>query len=200
MKKIRFVRLAALCLCAALPLAGCGGEEASSASSAAVVPPASSSVAAADPVLPDQTEGEAPFDEDGENGLLGPLSSPEEPLSSCLSWGPGTAGSSLKSVQAAVALLNWAEENSLSRRDDDSVARGFTGWYEELEANEQENFSAVWPIIQAQADALISGEGEMEPLLEDAGIDPASLPDYTAADWEVLRDIITARVPLGGEA
>ena len=47
---------------------------------------------------------------------------------------------------------------------------------------------------------LIPGEGEMEPLLEDAGIDPASLPDYTAADWEVLRDIITARVPLGGEA
>lgn len=199
MKKIRFVRLAALCLCAALPLAGCGGEEASSASSVPA-PPASSSVAAADPVLPDQTEGEAPFDEDGENGLLGPLSSPEEPLSSCLSWGPGTAGSSLKSVQAAVALLNWAEENSLSRRDDLSVARSFTGWYEGLEADEQENFSAVWPIIQAQADALISGEGEMEPLLEDAGIDPASLPDYTAADWEVLRDIITARVPLGGEA
>lgn len=199
MKKIRFVRLAALCLCAALPLAGCGGEEASSASSVPA-PPASSSVAAADPVLPDQTEGEAPFDEDGENGLLGPLSSPEEPLSSCLNWGPGTAGSSLKSVQAAVALLNWAEENSLSRRDDLSVTQGFTGWYEELEANEQENFSAVWPIIQAQADALISGEGEMEPLLEDAGIDPASLPDYTAADWEVLRDIITARVPLGGEA
>lgn len=199
MKKIRFVRLAALCLCAALPLAGCGGEEASSASSVPA-PPASSSVAAADPVLPDQTEGEAPFVEDDENGLLGPLSSPEQALSSCLNWGPGTAGSSLKSVQAAVALLNWAEENSLSRRDDDSVTQGFTGWYEELEADEQENFSAVWPIIQAQADALISGEGEMEPLLEDAGIDPDSLPDYTAADWEVLRDIITARVPLGGEA
>lgn len=200
MKKIRFVRLAALCLCAALPLAGCGGEEASSASSAAAVPPASSSVASAEPVLPDQAESEAPFVEDDENGLPGPLSSPEEALSSCLSWGPGTAGSSLKSVQAAVALLNWAEENSLSRRDDDSVTRGFTGWYEGLEADEQENFSAVWPIIQAQADALISGEGEMEPLLEDAGIDPDSLPDYTAADWEVLRDIITARVPLGGEA
>ena len=80
------------------------------------------------------------------------------------------------------------------------VVSSFTDWYEALSTEEQENFSAVWPIVRAQADAILSGEGDMEPLLSDAGIDTNSLPDYTTADWETLRDVVDARVPLGGEA
>lgn len=198
MKNMRFVPLLALCLCGALILAGCKKDSPSSANEPST--PASSSVAQVDPNLPDDSEIPAPSVDGDENNMLGDLTSPSNALGSCLGWGPGTAGSSLKSVQAAVELLNWSEENSLARRDGSAVVSSFTDWYEALSDEEKENFSAVWPIVRAQADAILSGEGDMEPLLSDAGIDTNSLPDYTAADWETLRDTVDARVPLGGEA
>lgn len=200
MKNKRFVPLLALALCGALVLAGCKKEEAPASSASEPSVPASSSVAAVEPTLPDDSEIPAPSVDGDENSMLGDLTSPSGALGSCLGWGPGTAGSSLKSVQAAVELLNWSEENSLARRDSNAVAASFTGWYEALGAEDKENFSAVWPIVRAQADAILSGEGDMEPLLADAGIDTNTLPDYTAADWETLRDAVDARVPLGGEA
>lgn len=199
MKNIRFVPLLALCLCGALLLAGCK-KDSSASSASEPSAPASSSVAAMDPTLPDDSEIPAPSVDGDENNMLGAITSPSGALGSCLGWGPGTAGSSLKSVQAAVELLNWSEENSLARRDGAAVVSSFTDWYEALSTEEQENFSAVWPIVRAQADAILSGEGDMEPLLSDAGIDTNSLPDYTTADWETLRDVVDARVPLSGEA
>ena len=108
-------------------LAGCGRRSTSAASSVSQAPSSSESQPASS--VPAQTEASTPSatpDED-ENSVL-TISDPAAAFASCLGWGPGSAGSSLKSVQAAADLLAWAEQNQLSRQGPDLLAAGTTGW------------------------------------------------------------------------
>lgn len=182
-------RSLALALAAALLaglLAGCGRRTASAASSESR--PASS--------VPAQTEASTPAvsPDEEENSLL-TISDPEAAFASCLGWGPGSAGSSLKSVRAAADLLAWAEENQLSRQGPDLVAGVFGRWYEGLEPLQQENLAEVWPLVQADATALLTAKSDMTGRIQDAGLDPSLLPGCTVKNWQALEDVLDDRLP-----
>lgn len=182
-------RSLALALAAALLaglLAGCGRRAASAASSESR--PASS--------VPAQTEASTPAvsPDEEENSLL-TISDPKAAFASCLGWGPGSAGSSLKSVRAAADLLAWAEENQLSRQGPDLVAGVFGRWYEGLEPLQQENLAEVWPLVQADATALLTAKSDMTGRIQDAGLDPSLLPGCTVKNWQALEDVLDDRLP-----
>ena len=113
-------------------LAGCGRRSTSAASSVSQAPSSSESQPASS--VPAQTEASTPSatpDED-ENSVL-TISDPAAAFASCLGWGPGSAGSSLKSVQAAADLLAWAEQEPAVPPRPGPVGRcvraaGTTGW------------------------------------------------------------------------
>ena len=152
-------------------LAGCGRRSTSAASSVSQAPSSSESQPASS--VPAQTEASTPSatpDED-ENSVL-TISDPAAAFASCLGWGPGSAGSSLKSVQAAADLLAWAEQNQLSRQGPDLLAGVFGRWYDGLEPLQQENLAEVWPLVQADAAALLTAKSDMLPRIQDAGLDP----------------------------
>lgn len=130
-----------------------------------------------------------------------PLTDPADAFASCLGWGPGTAGTSLKSVRAAVSMMDWAAANRLDERTAESVSDCFRGWYEGLEAFQQEGFAEAWPLIRADAQALLEDPDALSALLEDAGLDPKNLPACSAADWEALQSAADGIVPqVQGEA
>lgn len=175
-------------------LAGCGRRSTSAASSESQAPSSSESQPAGS--VPAQTEASTPSatpDED-ENSVL-TISDPAAAFASCLGWGPGSAGSSLKSVQAAADLLAWAEQNQLSRQGPDLLAGVFGRWYDGLEPLQQENLAEVWPLVQADAAALLTAKSDMLPRIQDAGLDPNLLPGCTVKNWQALEDVLDSHLP-----
>lgn len=190
-------RSLALALAAALLaglLAGCGRRAASAASSESQAPSSSESQPASS--VPAQTEASTPSvaPDEEENSVL-TISDPAEAFASCLGWGPGSAGSSLKSVRAAADLLAWAERNQLSRQGPDLVAGVFGRWYDTLEPLQQDNLAEVWPLVEADANALLTAKSDMTARIQDAGLDPNGLPGCTVKNWQALQDMLDDRLP-----
>lgn len=131
----------------------------------------------------------------GEEVVLAPLTDPSEALETCLGWGPGTAGSSLKSVSAAAALMEWAEENSLAQREADEVTGCLQDWFDQLEPIEQDNLSESWPLVCEAAQQMWENPLEMTNTMEDAGVDPDALPASDSPDWEILQTALDQVVP-----
>lgn len=123
-----------------------------------------------------------------ENGLPdAALTALNEALDHCLGWGPGTAGSSLHSVVAAAALLDWATDNELTSRSAGLTAEAFASWYDQLDDLDRDTFSETWPLVCDDADALLEAPESMAERMESAGVDPARAADWDAMDWVVLR-------------
>jgi hypothetical protein len=177
-----FARL--LCVAVVLGmLAGC---------SAAASP--SSSVEAA--VTPSQAEvqpTEAPSDSTN-NIALPPLSLPNEALDLCLGWGPGTAGSTLHSISAAAALLDWATENELSARSYDEIVECLHNWYSSLSSFDQETFEETWPLVCDDANALLTDPTALSGTLESAGLSVASVAYASEDDWNTLLNVLDSAV------
>ncbi len=204
MKKMGTERLAALLCVAALliGLVGCGSASSAPDSRAEASVPASE-------VLPsgsgDTTTAPSSGASSGASSSSGPdnstnslksLTDPDEALEACLGWGPGTAGSSLQSMAAAVSMLDWASENSLADNDADKLTDTLEDWYGGLNTVQQENISESWPMVVEQAELLLAeGPDELAELLDDAGIDAAALPDYADADWQALNEAMEEVVP-----
>lgn len=183
--------LSLLAGCAAPASSGGSGSEASAAASSAESGAASSESAPNSQAEASASLHPGQFDENGY--LL--ISDPSEAFGSCLGWGPGSSGCSLKSVIAAAALLDWAEENHLSQRTEEMITTSFTEWYDALSAAEQENFAESWPLVEADAESLIKDKSSMTGRIEDAGLDPDALPGCTFKNWQALQQVLNAQVP-----
>lgn len=105
-------------------------------------------------------------------------------LESCVSFGEGEAGVSLKTAIAAADLLDWAEANA---RDSsiDAMAAHLSGWLEGQDPERQGLFWANWPMVEEQAWAMVRDLPGQRPLLADAG-DPQDYDHYTPACFERL--------------
>ena len=192
-------RFLALLLCAAVlcsVLAGCGGTSASSTSGSA------SGAASASQSVPDSTAQAdtgrlTPADFD-ENSLFS-ITDTADAFAPCLGWGPGVSGCSLKSVIAAASLLHWAEGCNLSIQTTDAIQDAYTQWFDGLSADEQESFADAWPLIRADAEALLTDKDSMTGRIEDAGLSAQKLPGCSEENWNALSDVIDALVPASSE-
>ena len=197
--KLRYTRILALLLCAALAcslLAGCGG--AGSGSTEAPSSAASAASAASGEELPSSTtradtSGLNPGDFD-ENSIFS-ITGTSAAFEPCLGWGPGVSGCSLKSVIAAASLLQWAESARLASRTPEAVQDAFYNWYDTLDADEQESFAEAWTMIEPDALSLLSDKGSMTDRIEDAGLDPDALPGCTLKNWQALQTVLDDCVP-----
>lgn len=178
-------RIISALLCAALAvclLASCGSSSSSSSSSET---PENKSEASASGILPS----------DDENSAF-TFTDPAAAFESALGWGPGTAGTSLKSLVAAADMLSWAETNKLA---DNSVAGAaetlLKKWYNKLSDTDKDNFAEAWPLIKQDAEKLLSNKKDVASLAEDAGLDVDELPGCTQENWDALSGILDKIVP-----
>lgn len=143
---------AAALLAAAVLLAGCsqGAASASSPASAEATP---APTATAETPAPAQLDGEALT----------------QALDGLLSWGPGTAGSSLKCVAAAVDLMNWAGANQPQNAPEELSAL-LADWKAGLDEQALANAQETWPEVSAQAEDLLTMPQLAKDLCEDAGV------------------------------
>lgn len=126
-----------------------------------------------------------------ENGL--PAAEQEaldEALNACLGWGPGSAGSSLHSVVAAAALLDWAQANGLASGQSGEIEALFADWYDTLDEFDKDTFSETWPLVCDEAALLLEDAAGMAELMETAGVDPARADGWASESWEVLHAAI----------
>ena len=210
--KLKYIRPLALALCAVLLCSlftACSGtssssEQPSSAASAAPSDSASASASTSDSALPDSTTqantgslNPGNFDENSAFSITGTT----DAFAPCLGWGPGVSGCSLKSVIAAASLLQWAEEARLSSRTPEAIQDAFYEWYDGLDADEQESFAEAWTMIEPDALSLLSDKDSMAGRIEDAGLDPDTLPGCTLKNWQALQTVLDDCVPeTNGEA
>ena len=195
-------RFVSLLLCAALALcllAGC--DTAASGSTGSASAPANSSASASSESVPSttneaNTSGLRPnFDENSLFSITG-TSDAFEP---CLGWGPGVSGCSLKSVLAAASLLQWAEQTNLTSRTTDAIEDAFSQWYDALDSIDQESFAEAWTMIEPDALSLLSDKDSMAGRIEDAGLDPDTLPGCTLKNWQALQTVLDDCVPAVGQ-
>ena len=202
--KSRYTRILSVLLCAALAcsiLAGCS-TAASSSEAPSSAASSSQSVPASSEVLPDSTtradtSGLNPGDFD-ENSIFS-ITGTSAAFEPCLGWGPGVSGCSLKSVIAAASLLQWAEDARLASRTPEAVQEAFYNWYDTLDADEQESFAEAWTMIAPDALSLLSDKESMTGRIEDAGLDPDTLPGCTLKNWQALQTVLDDCVPAAGE-
>ena len=90
-------------------------------------------------------------------------------LDGLLSWGPGTAGSSLKCVAAAVNLMNWAGANQPQNAPEELNAL-LADWKAGLDEQALANAQETWPEVSAQAEDLLTMPQLAKDLCEDAGV------------------------------
>lgn len=191
-------RILSLLVCAALLaclLAGCstssgtnGGEAASSSSSAASSESIPSSTTQAN------TGKLTPNLDESDNSIFSPAST-QDAFAPCLGWGPGTAGTSLKSVIAAASLLHWAEDNSLANSTPELIGDAILPWYEALDELQQQGFAEAWPLIRTDAERLLTDKDSMTGCIEDAGLSAADLPGCTEKNWNALQEVLDGILP-----
>lgn len=202
--KLKYTRILSLILCVALActmLAGCGGtstDVSNTSSEASSSAPASDSAAASGETLPDSTtradtSGLNPGDFD-ENSIFS-ITDTSAAFEPCLGWGPGVSGCSLKSVIAAASLLQWAENARLASRTPDAIQDAFYNWYDSLDSDDQESFAEAWTMIEPDALSLLSDKESMTGRIEDAGLDPDTLPGCTLKNWQALQSVLDDCVP-----
>ena len=96
---------------------------------------------------------------------------------------------------AAASLLQWAEDARLASRTPDAVQEAFYNWYDTLDADEQESFAEAWTMIEPDALSLLSDKESMTGRIEDAGLDPDTLPGCTLKNWQALQSVLDDCVP-----
>ena len=193
-------RFLTLLLCAAVlcsVLAGCGGTSADGSASGSASGAASASQSAPSSTAQADTGRLTPADFD-ENSLFS-ITDTADAFAPCLGWGPGVSGCSLKSVIAAASLLHWAEGCNLSIQTTDAIRDAYTQWFDDLSADEQQSFADAWPLIKADAEALLTDKDSMTGRIEDAGLNAQKLPGCSEENWNALSDVIDALVPASSE-
>lgn len=195
MKHTRFVSLV---ICAALTvclLAGCGNSASSSPASGSSA--ASSAASSASESIPSsRTEASItvkPGSVDTSENSPFSLEGFSAAIEASVGVGPGSAGSSLRSVGAAADLLTWAESANLSDRTAQEITDVYTQWYDALGSLQQENFAEAWPSVKADAEAILKGGSDIASRAADAGV--TTLPDCSEKNWQALESVLDELVP-----
>ena len=197
MKSNLWSRIRAAGCCAAFSLVLFLGGCTSAASSTSTAPSSSSQALSEAPASQAVPSGEedttpAPNFDDTENSFNG-ISDPTSAFAGGLGWGPGTPGTSLKSVAAAASMMNWADQNGASNRSSEALNDCLTQWYDSLEQVDQENFAEAWPLIEESAQRILDDPQAVRPEMEDAGVQ--DIPSCSADDWSALAGALNAIVP-----
>lgn len=190
-----WTRSLAVGCCAALllsmVLAGCtesAGSSSSSVSSQAL------SEAPASEAVPSGQEDTAPAPSvDGSENGFNAIGDPAGAFAGGLGWGPGTAGTSLKSVAAAASMMDWADENGAAGRSSDALHDTLASWFNGLEKVDQENFAEAWPLIEESAQRILEDPDGVQEEMSDAGVQEA--PSCSSEDWKALAGALDAIVP-----
>ena len=127
------------------------------------------------------------------SGIVNGLSDPTAAFARGLGWGPGTAGTSLKEMAAAASMMDWAEANGAANRSAGSLHDCLAGWYDGLDAFDQENFAEAWPLIEDAAQRILEDPEGQASWLEDAGVEET--PTCSEEDWAALAGAMNAIVP-----
>ena len=136
--------------------------------------------------------GPAPVVDGSENGFNG-ISDPTDAFAGSLGWGPGTAGTSLKSVAAAASMMEWADENAAANRSSDALNDSLSQWFDSLEQVDQENFAEAWPLIEESAQRILDDPKAVQGELSDAGVQET--PSCSEEDWSAVAGALNAIVP-----
>ena len=91
---------------------------------------------------------------------------------------------------AAACRANKMEETAME---------AFYSWYDTLDADEQESFAEAWTMIEPDALSLLSDKDSMAGRIEDAGLDPDTLPGCTLKNWQALQTVLDDCVPAVGQ-
>ena len=201
MKRTGWNRFRAAGCCAALlvslVLAGCSNTAAPASEPSTSAPssqalsqaPASEAVPSGEDDTTPAPNGQVDGSENSFNGITDPV----DAFAGCLGWGPGTAGTSLKSAASAAAMMDWAQENGAAGRSSDALNDTLSQWFDSLDTFDQENFAEAWPLIQETAQEILDDPDAVLPRLEDAGVQEA--PSCSADDWSALAGALNAIVP-----
>ena len=122
----------------------------------------------------------APWDESGLHAAL----------ELCVSFGPGEAGVSLKTVIAACGMLDWAEDNP-ETPESRTITRSVEDWLGDKDLATRELFWENWPSIEQQAHAILDDPDGAAELLASAG-NPQKHSCYTQTSYTRLCDCIYA--------
>ena len=111
-------------------------------------------------------------------------------LDLCAAYGPGEAGSSLKQLIGASALLDCAADFPGLRDWQPAVS----AWLETQEPMRQELFWMNWPGLVSAVEEIGTDPAALAPMLEDAG-SPTGRETYEPGVWEPLLAAIGALMP-----
>lgn len=174
-----------------LVLAGCTPSASSSSSSSSSQALSEAPTSQAVPSGEDDT-APAPVVDGSENGFNG-ISDPADAFAGSLGWGPGTAGTSLKSVAAAASMMEWADANAAANRSSDALNDSLSQWFDSLEQVDQENFAEAWPLIEESAQRILDDPKAVQGELSDAGVQET--PSCSEEDWSAVAGVLNAIVP-----
>ncbi|MCC8196360.1 MAG: hypothetical protein LIO49_06095 [Ruminococcus sp.] len=151
------------CLAILLSLAGCAGVNVSDFVETGYSD--SHETEAKEPVSEEETEEETESDTTFSDSEIREFC---DLMDACFGVGPGSAGSSLRSVSAAASLLDWAEEHSdlLTEETLEELLAEWDGYdwdYEDLEESWQSVAGSIEEIVADPSDESLLG------LLDDSG-------------------------------
>lgn len=111
-------------------------------------------------------------------------------LANCIGWG-GTAGSSLSAVNAASALMAWANDNSLKDSNNLAVEAMLKTCYNNMNSEEQQNFRQNWQSISDTSDQILTDYEAVADTVEDAGcaerVEMIRTNVNSASNWAELK-------------
>ncbi len=112
-------------------------------------------------------------------------------LSPAVSYHPGTAGSSLKSAQAAASVIAFITENELRYADEAQLDQLMGDAASLLSEDEQEWLRENLPGMIALIDSVFSDYTEVSGQFDDAGVDDTIRTvlegEHAAKDWARVR-------------
>ena len=115
---------------------------------------------------------------------------------------PSSASSSASSAASGEDLpdsTTRADTSGLASRTPEAVQEAFYSWYDTLDTDEQESFAEAWTMIEPDALSLLSDKDSMAGRIEDAGLDPDTLPGCTLKNWQALQTVLDDCVPTAGQ-
>ena len=90
-------------------------------------------------------------------------------------------------------MMDWADQNGAANRSAASLNDCLSGWFNSLDAFDQENFAEAWPLIESSAQRILEDPEAEAPVLEDAGVE--EIPTCSKEDWDAFAGAMNTVVP-----
>jgi|GEM_PF-3898190 len=118
----------------------------------------------------------------------------DDVLDTCTSWGVGTAGASLNSMNSAVSLITWANDNNVQNMNQDQLLSVVQKSYSDLDDTQKSAFAANWRTLYDTGDSILNDPSDLYAIMDDAGCYDAGIAIIQNAgsvkNWETLKLLI----------